>query len=203
MHRCRSPSDSNADPDTLFPFNFPASICFSASLPLPLAIQTGSSCRLSTQHTYSQFSSIAWAARHPGPARGKHTSWLGLLCSSMNRYWLEQGIHSCSHLYVKQQSLAWDTENVTKSLETDLSDSTLNPLLLPSRRKAHTGWAVTDEWDQEEITTSVCTTITSSIQVFWFSAKHCFGDFWFLDRYCRSRVCWRLCMAWHSSAELH
>lgn len=79
-------------------FYFPASTCFSASLPLPLAIRTGSSCRLSTQHTCSLFSSIAWAARHPGPAQEKHTSWLGLLCSSMNRYWLGQGVLSWSNL---------------------------------------------------------------------------------------------------------
>lgn len=92
---CHSHSNSDNDP---FSFYFPTSIYFSASLPLPLAIQTGSSCRLSTQHTCSQFSSIAWAARHPGPAQGKHTSWLVLLCSSMNRYRLEQDVHSGSHL---------------------------------------------------------------------------------------------------------
>lgn len=57
---------------------------------LVIAIQTESSCRLSIQCTYSQFSSGAWAVRHYGPAQGKHTSWLVLLSSSMSRYGLEK-----------------------------------------------------------------------------------------------------------------
>lgn len=52
---------------------------FPISVHLVIAIQTESSCRLSTQCTYSQFSSGAWAVRHYGPARGKPTSWLVLL----------------------------------------------------------------------------------------------------------------------------
>lgn len=112
-------------------------ICFSPSLPLSLAIQTGSSCRLSTQHICSQFSTIAWAARHRGPAQEKRTSWLLLLCSSTSRYGLDRMlIRAPSCIWVFPPWVHAFSPAVEKNTETE-------------------HWLT--QCDQTEITTSICT----------------------------------------------
>lgn len=60
--------------------------CVIVFFTLPSAIQKGSSCRPSTHPTCSLSFNMVWAARRPGPARGKPTSWPGPWCSSMSRY---------------------------------------------------------------------------------------------------------------------